>query len=56
MALAVDIDRLLKGGVVEWRHIDFKKNFHPLPVLRNICAFANDIDLAPEICANGFVV
>ena len=44
LALAVDIDRLLKGGVVEWQHIDFRKSFHPLPVLRNICAFANDIN------------
>lgn len=44
MALAVEIDRLLKGGVVEWQHIDFRKSFHPLPVLRNICAFANDIN------------
>jgi len=41
--LAVDIHRLLKGGVVEWECIDFKKFFHPLAVLRSICGFANDI-------------
>ena len=44
VALAVDIHRLLKGGVVEWERIDFRRTFHPLAVLRSICAFANDIN------------
>ena len=43
MALSVDINRLLKGGAVEWDRIDFRKTFQPLPVLRSICGFANDI-------------
>jgi len=44
MALAVDVEQLLKGGVMEWERIDFKKTFHALSLLRSICAFANDIN------------
>ena len=44
MPLAVDIHRLLKGGVVEWERIDFYKSFYPSSILHSICAFANDIN------------
>jgi ATP-dependent DNA helicase RecG len=42
--LAVDIHRLLNGGVVEWERIEFKKTFYSSSVLHSICAFANDIN------------
>lgn len=46
MSLAVDIHRLLKGGLVEWERIDFYKSFNPSSLLHSICGFANDINNA----------
>jgi len=44
MSLAVDIHRLLKGGLIEWERMDFFKSFHSSSILHSICAFANDIN------------
>lgn len=43
MGLPINIDKLLRGNVVEWERIDFKKGWNPEDVLHSICAFANDM-------------
>jgi len=52
MTLAVDIHRLLKGGLVEWERIDFYRTFHSSSILHSICAFANDMSNA----GGGYIV
>ena len=44
MAIPVRIDELLYPHAVESSRIEFKADFNPEPVVRTICAFANDID------------
>lgn len=44
MALPIAIDRLLHDEVVESTRIEFKGGFNPSPIMRTVCAFANDID------------
>lgn len=44
MALPINIDELLKGQVVEWERIEFKKGWNPLEILRSVCAFGNDFN------------
>lgn len=43
MGLPINIDKLLRGNVVEWERIDFKKGWNPEDVLHSVCAFANDM-------------
>lgn len=43
MALPVNIDKLLRGKIVEWERLDFKRGWNPDDVLHTACAFANDI-------------
>ncbi|MBQ9251170.1 MAG: putative DNA binding domain-containing protein [Clostridia bacterium] len=44
MAIPINIDQLLNQQVVESNRIEFKGDYNPAPVIRTICAFANDID------------
>lgn len=44
-ALSLNIDELLKGQVVEWERLEFKKGWNPEDVIHTICAFANDVNL-----------
>ena len=42
MHLPISINDLLKKTVIESDRIEFKADFNPEPILRTICAFAND--------------
>lgn len=44
MALPVNITELIRGKVVEWERLEFKKGWNPDDVLHSVCAFANDIN------------
>ena len=44
MAIPVNIEDLIKQKVVESTRIEYKESFNPEPIVRTICAFANDID------------
>jgi len=44
MALPININELLKGRVIEWDRLEFKKGWNPEEVIRTMCAFANDIN------------
>ncbi len=44
MPLPININELLKGRVIEWDRLEFKKNWNPEEVIHTICAFANDIN------------
>lgn len=44
MAIPVNIDDLINQRVVESTRIEYKADFNPSPIIRSICAFANDID------------
>lgn len=44
MALPINIKELLNGQVIEWERLEFKRDWNPVPVLRTLCAFANDIN------------
>lgn len=44
MAIPVNIDDLINHRVVESTRIEYKVDFNPDPIIRSICAFANDID------------
>lgn len=44
MAIPVNINDLVNATVIESTRIEFKENFNPEPIVRSICAFANDID------------
>lgn len=44
MAIPVNIDDLINHRVVESTRIEYKADFNPDPIIRTICAFANDID------------
>lgn len=43
-ALPINIDELLKGKIVEWERLEFKKGWNPEDILHTMCAFANDIN------------
>jgi ATP-dependent DNA helicase RecG len=43
-ALPINIDELLKGQIVEWERLEFKKGWNPEEMIHTICAFANDIN------------
>ena len=44
MALAINIDELINGKVIEWERLEFKKGWNPEDILHSLCAFANDIN------------
>ncbi len=44
MAIPVNVDDLINHRVVESTRIEYKADFNPDPIIRSICAFANDID------------
>lgn len=44
MAIPVNISDLINQRTVESTRIEFKEGFNPDPIIRSICAFANDID------------
>jgi ATP-dependent DNA helicase RecG len=41
MALAVNIEELIHGKVIEWERLEFKLGWNPEDVLHTLCAFAN---------------
>lgn len=44
MPLPININELLKGRVIEWDRLEFKRGWNPEEVIRTMCAFANDIN------------
>lgn len=44
MSIPVNVNALIKNNVVESTRIEYKADFNPEPIIRTICAFANDID------------
>ena len=42
MPLPININEILKGRLVEWERLEFKKGWNPEAVLHTLCAFAND--------------
>lgn len=44
MALAINIEELIHGKVIEWERLEFKQGWNPGDVLHTLCAFANDIN------------
>jgi len=43
MALPINIERLIKGTVVETERIEFKAGWNPESVIHTMCGFANDM-------------
>ncbi len=43
-ALPINVDELLRGQIVEWERLEFKKGWNPEEIIHTICAFANDIN------------
>jgi len=44
MPIPVNIDDLINHRTVESTRIEYKEDFNPDPIIRTVCAFANDID------------
>ena len=44
MTIPVNIHDLINRTVVESSRVEFKSDYNPAPIIRTICAFANDID------------
>lgn len=44
MALAINIEDLLRKNKIESNRIEFKKGWNPASIYHSVCAFANDID------------
>lgn len=44
MSILVNIEDLLSGNVVEGTRMEFKKGWNPKPIMRSVCAFANDFE------------
>jgi len=44
MPLPININDLLKGRVIEWDRLEFKKGWNPEEIIHTMCAFANDIN------------
>ena len=44
MGLAVNIEELVHGQVIEWDRLEFKAGWNPEAILHTLCAFANDIN------------
>ncbi len=43
-ALPINVEELLRGQIVEWERLEFKKGWNPEEIIHTICAFANDIN------------
>jgi ATP-dependent DNA helicase RecG len=44
MSLLISIEDLLSSSVVEGPRIEFKEGWNPTPIMRTVCAFANDFE------------
>ncbi len=44
MSILINIEDLLSGSIVEGTRMEFKKGWNPVPIMRSICAFANDFE------------
>ena len=44
MPLPININKLLKGKIVEWDRLELKKGWNPEEIIHTMCAFANDIN------------
>ena len=44
MAIPINIEKLISGGIVESERIEYKKGWNPAAIYRTICAFANDFE------------
>ena len=44
MSIPINIESLLSGKIVEGSRLEFKKGWNPAPIMRTICAFANDFE------------
>lgn len=44
MAIPVNIGDLIHQRIVKFTRIEYQADFNPDPIIRSICAFANDID------------
>ncbi|MDD3535575.1 MAG: ATP-binding protein [Candidatus Cloacimonetes bacterium] len=42
MNLPINIENLLKAGTIESERIEYKSGWNPEPIMKTICAFAND--------------
>ena len=42
MPLPININELLKGRVIEWDRLEFKRGWNPEEVIHTMCAFDND--------------
>jgi ATP-dependent DNA helicase RecG len=52
MSLPINIEDLLSGAIVEGERIEFKEGWNPGPIMRTVCAFANDF----ENLGSGYIV
>lgn len=52
MSLPVNIEDLLAGTIVEGERMEFKQGWNPGPIMRTVCAFANDF----ENLGSGYVI
>lgn len=43
-ALPINVDELLRGQIVEWERLEFKKGWNPEEIIHTICAFTNDVN------------
>lgn len=44
MSILISIEDLLSGDLVEGTRMEFKKGWNPAPIMRSVCAFANDFE------------
>lgn len=44
MSLLISIEDLLSGNVVEGTRMELKQGWNPTPIMRTVCAFANDFE------------
>ncbi|MBU0489717.1 MAG: putative DNA binding domain-containing protein [Bacteroidetes bacterium] len=44
MSILINIEDLLSGKVVEGTRVEFKVGWNPPPIMRSVCAFANDFE------------
>ncbi|GAA3758895.1 RNA-binding domain-containing protein [Flavobacterium ginsengiterrae] len=44
MSLLINIEDLLSGTIVEGTRMEFKQGWNPTPIMRTVCAFANDFE------------
>ena len=52
MALPININSLITQKTVESERIEYKAGWNPEPIMRSICAFANDINN----CGGGYII